>query len=275
MGAPTLKVVESPISNDWDWIKPLLDATIERDQPLWVEPKKHMRGSGVGAECVRAMTLDMLGHRVPFAAHTLRIFRVGNLIEQANVEVMGKAGILADTQSLAEYTDPPIIGHFDMSVFRRPGDGKIILGEMKSIKSALFNKLPPEHGPTLAGESPLMKTHASYVKQWTAYAGRELGGPPFDEGFILFEEKDAHRQKVYYLLFDIDLYDEMLAHVKEATDYVALDPPRAAPIPADRDPFSDKDRTCASCPKRYLCRMIPVEGATLDEVKLIDGKLRG
>ena len=256
------------------WLLKLIDGALERDQALWEAPRRYFRASGSGEACSRALTLEAMGHRVPFEARVMRIFRTGNSIEDVNVAAMKSASVFESGQDEVSYDDPPIVGHVDC-VLKRPGTGERMLGEIKSIKQELFKMLPVEHGPTLAGESPLRKgMYFRYLKQWNTYAW----SPSIDLelGFLLFEAKNDQHQKIYWLLRDPALLDDVLGIRREAAPYVEGDPMRVAPIPAGFNPDDQaKGNACGWCDRRYLCRRLPREGCDYDEARAEDAKVRG
>ena len=77
-----------------EWLKQLLDTTIEKNQVLWETPRTYFRASSVGNPCDRCLELDMFGHRIPFDAKTLRIFETGNSIEDVVLSTLAGAGVL-------------------------------------------------------------------------------------------------------------------------------------------------------------------------------------
>lgn len=263
------------------WLLKLLDKSLE-DQPLWEKALPWFRASGSGEMCSRALTFSSMGHRVPFEAKTMRIFRVGNKIEEANVDAMATAGVLKEkmSQAAADYVDPPIKGHVDCVL---ECNHEAFLGEIKSIKQELFKKLPAEHGVTIAGESPLNQGYyAGYLKQWNTYA--YASNIDLEIGFILFEAKNDQAQKIYWLLRDPDMLEEVMKVRKVATPYVVGDSKRAwgpsmmrlAPVPKGFDPRDEtRGNACGWCDHRYLCKKLPIKGATYDEVREKDAQLRG
>ncbi|KKK61981.1 hypothetical protein LCGC14_3008880, partial [marine sediment metagenome] len=92
-------VLRTLCDKDPRWLLKLLDENMERNQKLWEKPLPWFRGSASGELCSRALTLSSMGHRVPFEARVLRIFRTGNAIEDVNVAAMDAAGVL-DTSML-------------------------------------------------------------------------------------------------------------------------------------------------------------------------------
>lgn len=258
------------------WLLKLLDENLEHNQKLWDKPLPWFRGSASGELCSRALTLSSMGHRVPFEARVLRIFRTGNAIEDVNVAAMDKAGVLDKSmlQASADYDNPPIKGHVDC-VLKRPGTGEAFLGEIKSIKQELFKKLPAEHGVILAGQSPLKDSrYITYLKQWNTYAW--ASNIDLEIGFLLFEAKNDQAQKIYWLLRDPDLLERVMEIRRVAAPYVTSKPMCVAPIPKGFDPLNEsRGNACGYCDHRYLCKRLPKKGATRDEAKAKDAQLRG
>ncbi len=262
--APAKGVAVAP-----DWLRILIDETLEKQQPLWEEPRDYFRGSEVGDSCLRSLCLSAMGHRMPIEARLRRIFNTGNSIEASNMAIFAAADIIRDTaQAEVLYEKPPIKGHVD-AILCRPQDDARILCEIKSINENSFKRSPKEHGPILAGQSPLLKTHYRYILQFNTYVcAPNLG---LSEGFILFESKDKQNQKFYWLLKDEELLEKTLARLRLAAPYILSDPMRVPPVSLE----PDKDSTHKNCNRRYLCTRIPDEGATYDEVRAIDKQVRG
>ena len=258
------------------WLLKLIDQQMETSQKLWDKPLPWFRGSAAGEPCSRALTFASMGHRVPFEARVLRIFRTGSAIEEVNIKAMDAAGVLdaSKLQASADYIDPPIKGHVDC-VLKRPGTGEAFLGEIKSIKQELFKKLPDEHGVILAGQSPLKESrYITYLKQWNTYAWSE--NINLEIGFLLFEAKNDQYQKIYWLLRDPDLQEQVIKIRQVAAPYVTGKPMRVAPIPKGFDPLDEgRGNACGYCDHRYLCKRLPKKGATRDEAKAKDAQLRG
>ena len=256
------------------WLLKLLDETIEHNQSLWDKPRRYFRGSAAGEMCIRALTLDAMGHRVPFEARVMRIFRTGNSIEDVNVEAMKAAGVFVSAQNEVKYDDPPVLGHVD-AILKRLGTNEQMLCEIKSIKQELFKRLPKEHGAILAGESALNKGYyKGYLQQWNTYAwAKEID---IEIGFLLFEAKNEQQQKIYWLLRDPDMLESMLKLRKKAAPYVLSNPMRVAPTPTGFDPNDQsKGNACGWCDRRYLCKKISKKGCDYDTARAEDAKVRG
>lgn len=262
------------------WAKEQMDTEVEKpDIFLWREPVKYIRGSATGDPCIRSLAFDMLGHHDPKEARVLRIFRTGNLIEQTNIEIMEKAGMLDSAQEEIRYDYfnyeedkelvkvPFILGHYD-AIVKRKGDGTKHLVEIKSINERAFGKLPAEHGPMLAGMSPVFNQFPKYIHQWNTYAAcLEM-----DEGFLLFEAKNTQRQKYYFLNFDKDLFEKNIRKIEEAWGYGINE--EIPPIPEGFNPLDPKDSGCGWCDKKPLCKELSKDIVKLADIKEIDEKIR-
>jgi hypothetical protein len=255
------------------WLKPVLNEALEREQKLWEPPLRSFRGSATGTACVRALTFNALGHRVPFEARVLRIFATGKKIEEVIIEAAVKAKVLVpkSDQQGGEYTDPPITCHVD-GVVIQPGENLCFLLEIKSINERAFDMLPLEHDITEAGKSPLMARYVNYVTQWNTYAWSP--GIDLVYGALFFEAKNTQRQKLYGLMRDVLLLDETLARHSEAAQYVLSDPQRIAPVPKKASPKKGSG-DCQKCDHRYLCKVLPQKEVEYDKVRAVDAKLRG
>jgi len=252
------------------WLQLLMETTLEQNQPLWTPPSKYFRASNSGDLCVRSMTFASLGHQVPFAAKTLRIFRTGNAIEDVNVDVLRRAGVLVATNQQANYASPPIRGRFDVRV-KRPSDGVNLIGEIKSIHEDGFNKLPPEYDDPDENHENLMLCYPRYVTQLNTYLGSD--DIDLEEGFLLFEAKNSQTQRFYFLRRHEELLRTTLERHAEA--FVYLDQLQLAPVPNGRDPCSAADKSCSRCNHHYLCKHLLRTAVYLDQVLLADAKLRG
>ena len=222
----------TPDTGSLDWLKEELDEAIVSGEKLWEEPTTVVSGSAVSTSCVRALTFKLLGHRVPFNAKTLRIFRTGRAIEKEIIDNMRASPVFVDANIMIAYgreKEPTIVGHADVAV-RRKSDDKLLLGEIKSIHEKAFDRLPEEHQAVLASESPLFKSHERYVKQLNTYLGGRWYGET-DEGFFLFEAKNTQRQKVYYILFDDELLEPDLRRAHEAHDFTYCSGPICCCVP--------------------------------------------
>ena len=258
---------------DHDWLRIGCDMALEGEQPLWVDPVRHFRGSAAGDPCLRQLVLGAMGHEMPIEARKRRMFNVGLLIEREAVRTARNAGFLVaplgeDDQPEVIYLDPPVVGHIDM-ICRSPS-GAMVPVEVKSINGGLFRKLPKEHGPVPAGESPLLKAHARYVRQLNTY----ICAPnhDFGEGCMMFESKETHKQKFFWLRRDDEMATQMLDRLRPAAGYILSDPQRVPPRSVDPEP---RGGTHKHCDRRYLCVRVPDEGADYDEVRRIDATMRG
>ena len=268
------KCAQSVIPEPDNWLKNILDETLEKQQELWEKPADsfmgpYFRGSEVSDPCLRSLVLSVMGQRLPIEAKLRRIFNTGLSIEEVNVQTMIKAGLVnyEDRQLQVIYKNPPILGHIDAPLFY---DDAAYLCEIKSINEYAFKKLPKEHGLMLAGQSPLFQTHYKYIMQWNCYAGAP--NMHFDNGFILFEEKNTSVQKFYWLKRDDELLEKMLTRLRLAAPYILSDPMRIPPKSINETSKLDHD---VYCPRKYLCNKIPDKGATFEQVRELDRKLRG
>ncbi len=262
-----------------NWFKEILDVATEKGQILWNEPVKYHRASAVGDPCIRSLALNMLGYNSIKEARTLRIFRTGNLIEQTNIENMKRAGILKSEQGEIKYdyfnTEemeelvglPFIVGHYDAVVEK---DDKEWLVEIKSINEKAFDKLPPEHGLKLAGDSPILNQFPKYIHQINTYLGSDVD---VLNGFLLFEAKNTQRQKIYFIKHDPELLAKNLYKLQEAWDYGINE--EIPPIPDGFNPKDKKDKGCGWCDKRAICPELSEGVVKLADIKKKDAELRG
>lgn len=261
-----------------EWFKNLLDVAISEGQELWGKPQRYLRASGVGDKCIRSLALGMLGHKVPYPARTLRIFETGNAIEKVIIATLKKAKVLDSEQGKVEIDNiapkgsedkmlPFIRGSYDAVI--KINDKKLLL-EIKSINEFDFQKLPPEHGFVMAGDSPLMERYSNYIHQWNTYSC--VSNTP-DEGMILFEAKNTQNHKTYFLKHDQLLFSDLLYTLEEPW-LVALGG-EIPSVPRTNNPDDPKDKGCGRCKRRYLCKELPSGKIDLKTIKEKDGELRG
>lgn len=170
---------------------------------------------------------------------------------------------------------PPLVGHVD-EIVRRPSDQTKVLIEYKSINQTAFDKLPTEHPPMRASDSPLLKTHYNYVAQLNTYL--YLPEVDLELGALVFEAKNTQHQKHYWFERDWELYQKVLKVMELAVPYVLAQPQLLAPVPEERRPLG-RDGVCGQCRARYLCRkLVEDHGNTAvayDKVRKADARLRG
>jgi len=262
-----------------NWVKEVVDEATEVEARIfWKNPVKYLRASSVGDPCIRSLAFDMLGYSAPKEARILRIFRTGNLIEQTNIEMMTRAGIIKSTQGEVRYDYlsvdedkelvpvPFIVGHYDAIV--EDSQNEVHLAEIKSINARGFGKLPAEHGPMLAGMSPVMNQFPKYVHQWNTYSAAS----EVEQGFLLFECKNTQAHKYYFLNFDEELFEKNIRKCEEAWGYGIRE--EIPQIPEGFNPIDAKDAGCGWCDKKPLCKELGEKTVKLADIKLIDADLR-
>ena len=253
-----------------DWLDLVLDEALVNDQVEWEEPRGFFRASGTGERCERALTFDLMGHRVPVEPRVARIFKAGYAIETSNVDTMKLVpALLQGEQQLVKLKDPPIVGHYDVKL--KTPRGRLVIGDVKSIKTERFDELPDPHGLTRMMDSPLLTyNHYRYLCQLNTY----LFAAKLTQGFLLFEDKNDQRRKIYWLMRDEELHETVLATHRRAWDYASRNPIRLAPIPEGFNPsLSVTNPGCRFCDHRYLCRQLG-DTASYDEVRALDARLR-
>ncbi len=265
---------------DIHWLRNYMDEAIERGQPLWREPVENFRGSGSGDPCPRSIAFGVLGHNVPKDARVLRIFRVGNLVEQKIVEAAKKANLFVkgsdqlEGKIWDEVAPPsynPIVSHVDMIANHPTLKGDYLI-EIKSMNTNGFRRLPKEHLPTLAGETPLFDSYEGYVTQWNTYAySPEIN---LKEGCLLFEDKNDQTQKYFWLLRDKKLLEATKAKHAYVSDFAFGEEKSIPPTPEDFDP-TDSRGPCRRCDHRYLCKKVSQGEVNYDALREADAKLRG
>lgn len=264
------------VQHHWATPKPnndlgvILADEIVKGQTLWKDKvRNYFLPSRAGTTCSRSISISTMGHQVPFSALQLRRFRVGNNIEEGIVSDMQSAGILVASDIKVSLKTPvPFWGFADAEV-RMPGEDEVRLVEIKSINSHLYRRLPKVSGDPAENTQALFQHQPNYVAQWTIYAkarGRT-------RGFLFYEEKDAHSERIFDLIYMPAIFDGIVKVHQSA--YVHTQKRRIAPVPPDRNPNSAADKTCGKCYAQYLCRELPVEGVDYDTMRDVDERLRG
>ncbi len=261
-----------------NWVKEKVDEATEVEARIfWRDPVKYIRASATGEPCIRAISFDMVGYNDPKEARILRLFRTGNVIEQTNIEQMVKAEVIESTQGEVRYdyynveedselvSVPFIVGHYD-AIIKDDNDTKHLV-EIKSINSRAFGKLPAEHGPMLAGMSPVFNQFPKYIHQWNTYAAAS----EVEQGFLLFEDKNTSAHKYYFLNLDMELFEKNIRKLEEAWGYGINE--EIAPIPEGFNPHDTKGK-CGWCDKKPLCKELSEGVVKLADIKEIDAKVR-
>ena len=250
-----------------DWLSRELDKAVEGRNFEWGEPVDHVRGSNVSLACVRAMVLAAMGHREMFEARVLRIFKVGDYIEDGIIAEMKDAHIfINENQQVLILRDGKAMvdGHYDQKV-KHPRTGEVMLCETKSIKLEKYDLLPE---PSEDGTENILNLVAAgyegYVVQWMVYAYAE---GMEQHGFIIFECKNTQHRKYYPLTVVHDILDPHLTKVTEAHDHIL-----ARTVPDRGGRLISKAAECRYCSHHKLCSAIGAAATTWANTYTVGGK---
>jgi len=248
-----------------DWLLRRLNDAIMSHEVLWHEPiPRRFRMSSSGDACVRALTLQGLGHSQIHPPRVLRIFATGRAIEREIVDEMADTGILLDAQEECSIKSLPLTGHYDV-LLKDPGTGERLLGEIKSIKEERFDELPEASDDPHETLCRLIDAgYRGYIAQWCMYAYSKGGL----RGFLLFESKNTQRRLIYWLEVDLELVQTIIKIHTEAWKYVR----QSLVAPRTRKP--KQNPMCKRCWRRYLCKELPEEVVDYDTVREIDQRCR-
>lgn len=257
---------------DPGWLEQYLDKAVDNRNFEWGEPVGHVRGSSVSLACVRCMVLGAMGHREMFEPRVLRIFKVGDYIEDGIIAEMKDAGVFINENQQVLILDDDgkvlVDGHYDQRI-RYPRTGEMMLVETKSIKMEKFDEVLPE--PVMSGDfgaanvaNLVAAGFENYITQWMTYAFSE---GLQDKGYIIFECKNTQRRKYYPLRVIHEVLDPHLAKVAEACTHIT-----AKTVPDRGGRLISKAPECRYCSHHALCSAIGKEPTTWDETYLIGGK---
>ena len=247
------------------WLTELMDKTRAGNQSTWTEPRKTIRSSGAGDQCIRSLSLSFLGWNDVFTSRTLRIFDTGRNIELSILKELKDANILLGENVAVPFNLPiPIVGIYDAMV-ETPYTLEPIILELKSMNSGYFDKLPEPSFDTEENFTNLLKTQIGYLSQLYLY----MYATGVHHGALLYESKNEQKRKVYELRFNQAFFDSILARLTEAWEYAQ----KGMVAPRTLDP--SRDKVCLQCKKKDLCLLLNKNGATREMAVKTDQKLRG
>lgn len=260
---------DPPVEHVEDWLQTVMDVIMEGEQTLWGKERDYLRPSSSGDICERSITFGLFGHNSPVDASVKRIFRIGNKIEEAIVEVLREAGVLVEAQGKIKLDGPEFHGFYDVIIAKTP-KGERLLGEIKSIKQEKFNKLPkPTTNPAANVRNLIDAGQRGYMCQCQLY----FKGTDTKLGFILFECKNTGRQAIFWIAPYPLLMEEIVRIGSLALSY--KERRVIAPIPAERHPEKKRDPGCQWCNAKYLCVRVDPGEVHIDVVRKVDLELRG
>lgn len=172
---------------------------------------KGWRPHSMGEPCDRISVLEMLGYRgSPIDLGLRRIFDMGHAVETQWRTYFSQMGLLINANvRVHRQADPVINGEYDVLIRHMSEEGRRFIGDIKSINTYGFSRLPvvtmdaqrnQEALMSLTG--PLYSRVRKYVMQLQMYM--RLAG--VSEGFLLFSNKNDSDFADYYLVQD----DEMV-----------------------------------------------------------------
>lgn len=227
----------------------------------WVAPNINIHPSGSASKCVRFIQLGMLGHRF---AQTLSRRRMDNgtkIHEVWNV-IFGNMDLLyscdvplqltGQSLHIGETTYESVFwrGIVDV-VLRHPKTGKLHIGELKSMNSTRWEKIPDQLVSYEETTKALELVEDKYVGQLCQYYTMfsrfsDIADSLSDECFFLFENTDTQEIKIRWLKFTEDKQKNVL-DLPVLAQYNLLN---GDLLDA---PFERDSSICASCSRKTVC----------------------
>ena len=209
-----------------DWLELSLEDYHQDRRPLWGKIRDWWKPSAMGETCDRQTVLSSLGYRGEPISRKLRlIFEAGNAIETTWRGYFKGMGLLLSSNVRMRRTEtPPFNGEYDVIV-RHPYEGRLLLGEIKSINREGFRKLPPVTPDPVYNQEQLWELPDAYLRTRIRGYVRQimlyffLNKEGVHEGFLLFDCKDNQDYAKYALVYDSGLIDRELERLTRLEPY--------------------------------------------------------
>jgi len=243
-----------------DWITPLMDEYfVKRSVEDWWSPSCFLHPSGAVDPCQRSIQLGLLGHKSPVEARLGRIFDTGKSMHVRWTAYFAEQGMLRAWDIKLTLRDPLMVSGTADLILRRPvaTRNELLLGDLKSISSGGFKRLPPPRDPR-TNLYALAKQHAKYIGQLLTY----LRACPIKmDGFLLFEDKDTQEYKVYLIAYEEAVWRTLLSNA-EVAQGACIEKRLIAP------PFLKGHPHCRTCWHRDPCfRLQDGDAALAQDIK--------
>lgn len=236
-------------AND-DWISQAVEVGAEREYGghRWGNSALEIHPSSAGSECPLDVQFSMLGYS-NFNSQGKRRVRNGTDAHTRWNSDLEAAGLLHDCEVriTAEYKGRPWSGECDL-IFRRPGSQKLMIGEIKTMNSARWARIPHQLGP-LETTAELLKKERQYVYQVCHYVEvfkQEYGADISDDAVFVFENTNDQKYKILYFRTTSALRAKAFVVPNQAIDAgregKIIDPP-----------FARASATCRRCYKEKVC----------------------
>ena len=234
-------------------------ASSHHSRPLWGEPRAVSKGwtpSTMGDECDRQIVLRLLGYRgEDFSPQLLRMFGLGNAIENTWQQKYKEWGILLEANKRLQFEGPPHLSYeIDVRVKHPFEKGRTLIGEIKSANVRSFKLLPPktlDPAVNYTGISSISDRYfgprvRKYMLQLMLYL---YASKDTKEGFLLFDCKNDSTYADYCLNLDVGMADLQVALDRTArlTKYWS-----SQTVPACTHKGNAEDVMCSVRPKDDL-----------------------
>ncbi len=257
---------------------------VGREVESWGEPRLTMSPSSTSGDCPREIQLGMLGHRTATEAKNRRRMDNGTDAHARWTRTLARAGLLLtasrrlielddgvrllDTVRGAKILDgrvPFWSGELDV-VVRHPTALRRFVGELKTMNSFRWKKVPPQDPDHGRMARILAATEHGYLRQLTQYIVKFA--PVFhteDTGIFVFENTDTQEYKVRFVRPSDEQRAEAFANGLAARaacrQGVLIDPP-----------FRRKSATCRGCYREATCYALA--DGDLDLVGTVEARLQ-
>lgn len=243
-----VKLTELLKAND-DWLREQIETELEKrtESAVWVMPDGAIHPSSAVHACSRYIALGMIGYRGKKETLVQRKMDNGTFMHSR------WDGYLKEIPSFLAAEVPirgdGVKGHCDL-ILKEPLRHRLIVGELKSIWSIGFNKLP-EPGSDEQNMEFFKHMHPVYAAQIQLYMHNVVyeDYEPAQRGFFLFESKDTQQYKIYWVSRNTELLDSLILNARMAQS--ALD---AKKLPAPE--FAKTDKICKTCDKKQVCFLL-------------------
>lgn len=233
--------------NTENWLERVIDECSSFHSPeRWSSVNLEIHPSSAGSSCPRNIQLGFLGHRTEMKSKNFRRASNGTYAHERWFRDLEEAKVLV-THSKRHKVDGYWSGELDVIV-ENPVTGTRHIGEIKTMNSYKFAKIPPQDPDYTAMASKMMLFEPGYTKQLIHYIvmSEHFDSRLTDEAFFLIENTDTQDFVVRWIKPTQHMREDAFKHVNLAREASLkgelLDPP-----------FKRKSPTCRKCYRELLC----------------------